>query len=98
MNLVDALPEDHLVIAFEGNEVPKGDIVFLASFSRIADSIVANGFRDIGHGVFRYGVAPAHSRPDATVWVLQFYGGAYFFALTLPKEESRAGHLPRVVA
>ena len=90
------LPDDHVVLSFEGNEIPKGDIGFLAPFSRIARTIVSNGYRAVGKGVFRYGVAHLEGLPDTTIWILQFYGSVFFVALTLPKEMSRPSHSPRL--
>lgn len=81
------IPADYEVDTKAVDGFRAGDINAILGVSKVADAALAGGLRRVAGGAFEYAVSRAIDRPDATVWVLRFYGKVYFIARTGPPEK-----------
>lgn len=82
-------PDDHQVSAWEDSGMEGIDSETGEKVANICRKLIAREGQSRGDGVFDYWMEVASDNPDATVWLLRFYGSLPFLGVTLPESAIR---------
>jgi len=84
------LPETVSVRSYPTDALESMEVEARESLMRMADDVFrTQTIRRVGDGVFAYTFGAARDRPEAMLWIMQFYDRVPFISLTIPSDLQR---------